>query len=129
MASQHTSTRCYKPPNSELTLVSANVRGLHTKVGELTHNVIAMHWADIVFVCETFLDDKVPQKYALMRGYSAWLRKDRSTQCGHVEFCYKDTVNVQVVESPVPVPRELELLTMKITDSDVLSVGCYRLPS
>ncbi|KAG0721908.1 hypothetical protein GWK47_045477 [Chionoecetes opilio] len=99
MALGHTNTkRCDKPGSSELMIVSANVRGFHTNIGELTHNVIIKNRADIVFVCETFLDDKVPPSYARVRGYSAWLRKDRSTQGRGVAFCYRETVNVQVDE-------------------------------
>ncbi|KAG0717429.1 hypothetical protein GWK47_054467 [Chionoecetes opilio] len=57
---------------------------------------------------------------------------NRSTQGGGVALCYRETVNVQVVETPVHVPRDLELLTLKIIDSDgqgLLCVGCYRPPS
>ena len=132
MAPGLSSQCCGKPDNSELAIVSANVRGFHTNIAELTQSVIIKHRADIVFVCETFLDNSVPTSYARIRGYSAWLRKDRSTQGGGVAFCHKESVNVQVVEPPVPVPSELEILTLKIIDSDgkgILCVGCYRPPS
>ena len=128
-----TNTQPYvKPASSELKIVSANVRGFHTNIGELTHSVIIKNQADVVFVCETFLDDKVPPNYARIRGYSQWIRKDRSTQGGGVAFCYKETVNLQVVEPQVHVPEVLELLTLKIIDSEgkgLLCVGCYRPPS
>ena len=120
-----------KPGNNELRIVSANVRGFHTNVGELTHSVIKQR-ADIVFVCETFLDDKIPQNYARIRGYSTWVRKDRSTQGGGVAFCHKESLNVQVVKPSVPVPQDLELLTLKVTDINgkgLLCIGCYRPPS
>ncbi|KAK8392744.1 hypothetical protein O3P69_014879 [Scylla paramamosain] len=61
---------------------------------------------------------EVPDNYARVKGYSAWVRKDRSTQGGGVAFCYKETVSGQVVEPPTPVPGELELLALKITDSN-----------
>ena len=102
--------------NSELKIVSANVRGFHTNVGELTHNAIVKNRADVVFVCETFLDNKVPLSYARVRGYSTWHRKDRSTQGGGVAFCFKDTLSVKVVEPSEPVPRDLEFITLKISD-------------
>ncbi|XP_045117635.1 uncharacterized protein LOC123508165 [Portunus trituberculatus] len=127
-----TTRRCYKPANSELKIVSANVRGFHTNIGELTHSVIIKKNIDLVFVCETFLDAKVPSNYARIKGYSPWIRKDRSTQGGGVAFCFKETVNAQVVEPPTPIPGELELLTLKIIDSNgkgLLCVGCYRPPS
>ncbi|XP_045105052.1 uncharacterized protein LOC123500395 [Portunus trituberculatus] len=75
---------------------------------------------------------KVPSNYARIKGYSPWIRKDRSTQGGGVAFCFKETVNAQVVEPPTPIPGELELLTLKIIDSNgkgLLCVGCYRPPS
>ena len=53
----------------ELRIVSANVRGFHTNVGELTHRFILKNNADLVFVCETFLDDSVPKTYARVKGY------------------------------------------------------------
>ena len=45
------------------------MRGFHTNVGELTRNVIIKNNVDLVFVSETFLDDKVPSTYARVRGY------------------------------------------------------------
>ena len=128
----NTTRRCYKPDNSELKIVSANVRGFHTNIGELTHSVIIKEDIDLVFVCETFLDAEVPSNYARIKGYSPWIRKDRSTQGGGVEFCFKETVNAQVVEPPTPIPGEIELLALKIIDSNgkgLLCLGCYRPPS
>ncbi|KAK8372396.1 hypothetical protein O3P69_010909, partial [Scylla paramamosain] len=124
---QHRSTprRGYTPTNSELRVVSANLRGFHTNVGELTRSVINKNNVDLVFVCETFLDDKVPSTYACVRGYSTWIRKDRSTQGGGVAFCHKETLNVQVVEPPIPVPRELELIALK-SDEFKFSGHWYR---
>ena len=58
---------CIKADNSELTIVSTNVRGFHTNIVELTHNVITRHRADIVFMFETFLDDNVLPSYARIR--------------------------------------------------------------
>ena len=54
-------------------------------------------------------------------------RKDCLTLVGGVAFCYKKSLNVQEIETPVPVPRELELLPLKITDNNgkgLLCVGC-----
>ena len=82
MAPGLSSQCCGKPDNSELTIVSANVRGFHNNIAELTHSVIIKHREDKLFVCEIFLDNSVPTSYTRIRGYSAWLRKDRSTQGG-----------------------------------------------
>lgn len=54
------------------------------------------------------------------------------TQGGGVTFCYKETLNVRMIEPPEPGSRELELLALKITDNNgkgLLCVGCYRPPS
>ena len=59
-----------RPRDSErhLNIVSANVRGFHTNVGELTHKFVRGNDADIVFVCEIFLDSRVPSNYARIKG-------------------------------------------------------------
>lgn len=123
--------RASKALVKELKIVSANVRGFHTNIGELTHNVIVKKHADIVFVSETFLDEKVPRNYARIQGYSPWVRKDRSTQGGGVAFCYKEFANIQVIEPAQPIPVELELLILKVTGcaESILCIGCYRPPS
>ena len=41
---------------SKLTVVSANVRGLRTNVGDLTHNFVLHHQADIVTMMEMWLN-------------------------------------------------------------------------
>lgn len=65
------SRRWYGRTERELRIVSANVRGFHTNVVELTHRFIHVKKADIVFVRETFLDATVPPTYAQVKGYSA----------------------------------------------------------
>ena len=110
--------------------MSANVRGFHTNVGELTHRFIRVNNADLVFVCETFLDSNVPSNYARIKGYSAWIRRDRSRQGGGVAFCYKASLNVMVLDTPIP--AELEAITLKLTGDGgrgTLCIGCYRPPS
>ena len=63
-----------------------------------------------MFVCETFLDDKVSPNYVRVLGYSAWLRKDRNTQGEDVAFCHEETVKVHIIEPRMP--EELELLSL-----------------
>ncbi|MPC61310.1 hypothetical protein E2C01_055380 [Portunus trituberculatus] len=55
----------------ELRIVSANLQGFHTNVGELTHRYIRANKADLVFVCEKFLDSSVPANCARIKDYSA----------------------------------------------------------
>lgn len=115
--------------NSEVRIVSSNVRGFHTNVGELTHRFILKNKADIVFVSETFLDDRVPETYARVKGYSPWIRKDRTTRGGGVALCYKENLNLQVINFPTP--SDLEILIFKLIDNEgkgTLCCGCYRPP-
>ena len=99
-------------------------------MGELTHRFILPNNADIVFVCETFLDSSVPQNYARIKGYTSWFRKDRSTQGGGVAFCYKSSLNAVVLDTPLP--AGLEAIMLKLVGDGgrgTLCVGCYRPPS
>lgn len=68
------------PCNNKIPIVTANVRGFHINVAELTHRFILKNNADIVFVSETFLDDRVPEHYARVKGYS------RLVQCYPLNF-------------------------------------------
>ena len=78
--------------------MSANLRIFTTNVGELTHNVIIKNRADVVFVCETFLDANVPVNYTSVRGYSTRNRKNPLTLGEGVAFHYKESLNVQEIE-------------------------------
>lgn len=48
-------------------------------MGELAYSVIVKNKADVVFVWETFLDDKVLPSHASVRGYSERLWRDHLT--------------------------------------------------
>ena len=110
-----------------LNIVSANVRGFPTNVGEHTHRFVRRNDADIVFVCEPFLDSGVPSNYVRIKGYSKWVRKDRSSHGGGVAFCYKTLLNVVILDTPIP--PWFEILMIKIINKDghgTLCIGCYR---
>ena len=110
--------------------MSANLRGFHTNVGELTHAFVRVHNADIVFVSETFLDGSVPKNYARIKGYSVWARKDHNTQGGGVALCYKSSLSVVVLDTLIP--AWLEVITFKVIGDGgrgTLCIGCYRPPS
>ena len=98
--------------NKELCIVSANVRDFHTNVGKLTHKFVLPNKADLVFVSETFLDSNVPANYASIRGYSAWVRKDRSTQGGGVAVYYNSSLGL--VRLDTTIPAGLEMVMIKI---------------
>ena len=55
-------------------MVSANVRGLRTNVGDLSHNFVLRQSADIVAVTETWLSDEVEPTFGRISGYSQWVR-------------------------------------------------------
>ena len=55
---------------SNLTVASANVPGLFTNVGDLTHNLVLRHQADIVTVTETWLNREVEPTFGKILSYS-----------------------------------------------------------
>ncbi|KAK3857952.1 hypothetical protein Pcinc_035825 [Petrolisthes cinctipes] len=78
----------------------------------------------------TFLDNNVTSGYARIKGYSSWVRKDRSTLGGGVALCFKNSLRVVVLDTPIP--ADLEVIIWKVCgdkDIGILCVGCYRSPS
>ncbi|KAK3869652.1 hypothetical protein Pcinc_025056 [Petrolisthes cinctipes] len=68
--------------------------------------------------------------YARIKGYSSWVRKDRSTLGGGVALCFKNSLRVVVLDTPIP--ADLEVIIWKVCgdkDIGILCVGCYRPPS
>ncbi|KAK4327499.1 hypothetical protein Pmani_002054 [Petrolisthes manimaculis] len=59
-----------------LTVLSANVRGLRTNIGDLTHNFILRHRTDIAVVTETWLTSEMESTFE--GKYSVWLRFTRN---------------------------------------------------
>lgn len=117
-------------PITEIRLLSANIRGFHTNTGELTHQFVLKNKVDIVFLEETFLDDNVSPNYARIPGYTLWHRKDRNTQGGGVALCYKDDLQLQIIDTDIPIG--LEVIIFKLIDREgrgILCCGCYRPPS
>ena len=113
-----------------INIVSANVRGFKTNVGELTYQFVLKEKADIVFVEETFLDNTVPSNFGKIPGYTAWIRRDRVTLGGGVALCYREGLQVQLLDFPIP--QELEIIIFKLIDRNgtgTLCCGCYRPPT
>ncbi|KAK4318557.1 hypothetical protein Pmani_010466 [Petrolisthes manimaculis] len=76
------------------------------------------------------MDNKVTSGYARIKGYSSWVRKDRSTLGGGVALCFKNSLRVVVLDTPIP--ADLEVIIWKVCgdkDVGILCVGCYRPPS
>ncbi|MPC44936.1 hypothetical protein E2C01_038618 [Portunus trituberculatus] len=78
----HTARRGKGRSSSCLTVVMANVRGLRTNVGDLTHNFALRHGADVVAVTETWLTGEVEPTFGKVPGFSHWIRKDKENRAG-----------------------------------------------
>ena len=111
-----------------LKILSANVRGFRTNVGELTHSFVLKFKPDIIATVETFLNASVPHNFAKIRGYSAWSRKDRvGSSYGGIAVCFRDNLAVQ--ELSVETPSELEMMFFKVCNpisGPILLCVCYR---
>lgn len=95
-----------------LTLLSANVRGLRTNIGELNLMTLSEK-PDIIACTETFLDSTVAKGECKISGYSQWERRDRvNGQKGGVAVCFKKDLHIQPL-SPV-LPDLLEIMFFKI---------------
>ncbi|XP_069972431.1 uncharacterized protein [Penaeus vannamei] len=64
--------------NNRLSILSANVRGLQTNLGDLTHSFVLPLRPDIIAPVETFLNHTVPDNFGRIGGYTKWYRKDRT---------------------------------------------------
>lgn len=82
--------------------MAANLRGFHTNILELTYRFVKKSNADIVFVSETFLDDRVPWNSARMTGNSPWIKKNRSTLGRGVAMFYKEALSLVQIDTAVP---------------------------
>ena len=116
--------------NLVMKLLSANVRGFRTNIGEITHTFVLKENVDIIFLCETFLGETVAPNFGTIPGYSHWHRRDRNEDGGGVALCYKTGTRVQILEEDIP--QELEIILFRYFDSNgdsTLGIGCYRPPS
>ena len=112
---------------SGLKILSANIRGFKTNVGELTHAVLR-NGADIVVAVETFLSDTCVTTCDRIPGYSHWERRDRKNgQGGGVAVCYRECLQIQ--QLPVLTPQEMEAMFFRLLLADnsaVLLCALYR---
>ena len=105
---------------SSLRILSANIRGFRTNVGELTHTVLRNR-VDIVVAVETFLDDTCVTTCDRIPGYSHWVRRDRANgPGGGVAVCHREGLQLQ--QLPVAAPEEMEALFFRLLLSDNTSV-------
>ncbi|XP_045109705.1 uncharacterized protein LOC123503769 [Portunus trituberculatus] len=112
----------------KLTILSANVRGLQTNIGDLTHSHVLPQNPDVIATVETFLNSSVPANYGQLQDYTTWHRRDRTHGTfGSVAVCFRKSLSVQVVE--VDMPEHLELIFFKVwthNNEAVLLCVCYR---
>ncbi|XP_063609421.1 uncharacterized protein LOC134783471 [Penaeus indicus] len=117
------------PQNKQrhLSVLSANVRGLRTNIGELTHMALNIS-ADIIVATETFLNAEVEPAFGKIRGYSQWQRRDRTGKnFGGVAVCYKENLQIQLLT--VDLPDWLEAIFMKVmlkSNESLLLCAHYR---
>ena len=105
---------------SSLRILSANIRGFRTNIGELTHAAIN-NKADIVVAVETFLNDTCVTTCDRIPGYTHWVRRDRLTgQGGGIALCHRESLQLQLL--PVTAPEEMEVLFFRLLLADRTSV-------
>ena len=111
-----------------LSILSANVRGLQTNLGDLTHSFVLPLKPDIVATVETFFNSTVPDNFGRIRGYSKWHRKDRSNRrCGGIAVCFKNSLHVQPLEVEMPEHLELSFFRLWANSHEALLLCvCYR---
>lgn len=111
-----------------LTIVSANVRGLQTNIGDLTHSHVLQHNPDIIATVETFLNSSIPENFGQINGYSRWHRRDRvQGTFGGIAVCFRRGLAVQALN--VEMPEHLELMFFKLwthNQDAILLCVCYR---
>ena len=106
------------------------MRGLRTNVGELSHNCVLRHKADIVAVSETWLNSEVESTYGRIPGYTHWVRKDRVGRTGGgVAACFKSDLQTQEVTPDLPHLMEALFFRIVLQDnSGLLLCILYRPP-
>lgn len=66
----------------EMKMLSANLRGFATNLGDFTHSFINKNTPDIIIAVETFLNQDFPANFGKLPGYSNWTRRDRQGRQG-----------------------------------------------
>lgn len=114
----------------QLVLLSANVRGLRTNIGDLTHSFVLRHRVDIAVVTETWLNSEVELSFGRIPGYTHWIRRDRQgRQGGGVAVCLKEGVQAQRLEVETPPTTEAVFLKVILADGTALLLcAMYRPP-
>ena len=111
-----------------LSIISANVRGLQTNIGDLVHSCVIPHTPDVVATVETFLNDSIPNNFGIIQGYTRWHRRDRARGTfGGVAVCFNKNLSVQPLD--VTIPAHLEMMFFRLWTKHhgcTLLCVCYR---
>lgn len=99
-------------------------------MGDLTHNFVLRHYADIVAVTETWMNAEVEPTFGKIPGYTIWVRKDRKNRAGGgVAACFKEGLQTQ--ELTIDIPHLIEALFFRVVladNSGLLLCVMYRPP-
>ncbi|KAG0710902.1 hypothetical protein GWK47_021822 [Chionoecetes opilio] len=103
---------------------------LRTNIGDLTHNCVLRHSADVVVVTETWLNNEVEPTFGKIRGYTQWTRRDRPERAGDgVAVCFKEGVQAQHLDVGPASPYGGEFFRVVLADrSAILLCAMYRPP-
>ena len=114
--------------SKQLSIISANVRGFQTNLGDLTHSFVIPKNPDIVATVETFLNETVPENYGMITGYSKWYRRDRATgNFGGIAVCFRKGLHVQPLNVDIPSHLELSFFRLWVNMNEAaLICVCYR---
>ena len=113
---------------NSLKVLSANVRGLRTNIGDLMKNFVERHDIDIVVATETWLDEHVEPTFGKTHGYSQWMRNDRSGRPGGgVAVSLKEGLQAEVLrEESVPGIESIFFRVALMAGEGLLVCALYR---
>ena len=111
-----------------LSIISANVRGLQTNLGDLTHSFVLPLKPDIIATVETFLNSTIPDNYGKIKGYTKWHRNDRKNRRGGgIAVCFKNSIHAQPLEVEMPTHLEMSFFRLWANSNEAfLLCVCYR---
>ena len=113
------------PNHKSLTVLYTNCRSLSAKSDELKLSV-SMHNPHLVCVCETWLDESIPDNEVTLPGYCL-IRRDRDRHGGGVAMFIHDTIPFSILMKHSTI--ELLVLELKLKRQNLVCALFYRPPS
>ena len=113
-----------------LKIISLNIRGLRSNIGELTQ-LCCSKKPDIVVVVETFLDSSVSERDECIwiPGYNIACRKDRNANGGGILIYSLEGLVIHHIGSNVPSHLEVIWFTTTFNHENILFAAIYRPPN